>query len=416
MEISVAPAAWGHGAVPISQGLMWRGDTMLVPAAYWGVFVGSDGGDWHWICEEAISGVQSRLMSLCTDGTLFASDRTGLRVSRDNGCSWESVSSGTSGIDQLVVYGLINDTGRARTWVLANNVDGSGNGLWSSDDSGRTWQQRYAMPGYVGSALIGSADDRTLVISSLSSGSQQQPVLHVSTDGGQTFAGQPLTYQLDGKAVVNVSPLWVDPKVAERIYVVIPQDSGSVILRLDGNAAPVEALRTPALIYAMERSTAAGSDTVFLGTSKGIYASVAGAPFTLLSGVGSAQCLSAHNGTLYACAWNYFPDFAAIARLSSDATSFTKVFQFGDTLGPIDCPASTSVGQICPSYWANYASQLSNQPSLPSGNQPPAAMSSGCQTVPHAAPSPLGGLLALVLLGCAGRRLRRGRDSLGPIS
>ena len=47
-------------------------------------------------------------------------------------------------------------------------------------------------------------------------------------------------------------------------------------------------------------------------------------------------------------------------------------------------------------------------------------MPSGCQTVPHPAPSPLGGLLGLTLFGALfwalGSRLRRGRDSLGAIS
>lgn len=420
LGMMLAPeAAQGHGAVPIAQQLMWRGNTMLVQASYWGVFVGSDGGDWRWICEEAMSGVQSRLMSLCTDGTIFASDRMGLRLSRDSGCSWESV---TSDIDALVIYGLVSELGRARTWALANNADGSGNGLWSSDDSGRSWQRRYAMPAHVGSALLGSADDRTLVISSLASAAPQQLVLHVSLDGGATFAAQPLTYQLDGKTISTASPLWADPRMLGRIYLSVPQESGSVVLRIDGAAAPVEVLRTPALIYAMDRAPAAGSDVVFIGTSKGIYSSQAGAPFALLSTVGSAQCLSAHGEALYACAWNYFPDFAAIARLSSDAASFSRVFQFGDTKGPIDCPASTSVGQICPSYWASYSSQLSGQPTVPS-SPAPTSEPGGCQLAPTrqgqaASPSvrPWGGLLALglAMLGAGRLRRRRARDSAGP--
>lgn len=419
----LAPAtARGHGAVAISQQLMWRGNTMLVQAAYWGVFVGSEGGDWRWICEEAISGVQSRLMSLGKDGTLFASDRTGLRVSRDSGCSWESV---TADLDSLVVYGLVSELGSARTWALANSADGSGNGLWSSDDSGRSWQRRYAMPTYAGSALLGSADDRTLVISSLTSDAPPQLVLHVSLDGGATFSAQPLVHELDGKALTTVSPLWVDPRVAGRIYLAAPQESGSVVLRVDGTAAPVEVLRTPALIYAMERSPDAGSDGVFIGTSKGIYSSQAGGPFALLGTVGSAQCLSAHGSALYACTWNYFPDFAAIARLKGDASAFSPVFQFGDTQGPIDCPAGTSVAQICPAYWASYSSQLSSQPTLPTP-PPMTGEASGCQLTRREAPSPRpgpgGALFALGLatlgigyLATRGRLRRRSpRDSAGP--
>lgn len=104
-----------------------------------------------------------------------------------------------------------------------------------------------------------------------------------------------------------------------------------------------------------------------------------------------------HQATLYACAWNYSPDRAAIARLSDNAQSFAKVFQFDDTKGPLDCPANTQVSQICPEVWANYADQLGvriepppvNAPAEP---QPGCAMAAtsrraqpGGQTLPAAA-------------------------------
>src|SRR4051812_40331815 len=70
----------GHGSLPISQEIMWRGDTMLVPAAYWGLFIGTDGGPWQWICEEAMNANQSRQMAFVSDGTLYATDRLGVTV------------------------------------------------------------------------------------------------------------------------------------------------------------------------------------------------------------------------------------------------------------------------------------------------------------------------------------------------
>src|SRR5437867_2218279 len=46
--------AVAHGGLPISEGIVFRGDVLVVPTKFWGVFFGRDGGPWRWICEEAI--------------------------------------------------------------------------------------------------------------------------------------------------------------------------------------------------------------------------------------------------------------------------------------------------------------------------------------------------------------------------
>lgn len=351
---SLGRVAWAHGSLPISQQIMWKGDTMLVPAAYWGLFIGTDGGPWRWICEESINTNQSRQMALVSDGTLYATDRTGVTVSRDNGCTWGPVPSG---ISNLQILSLVADPVKPRAWALASSSDSASNGLFYSDDAGFTWKIGYAMPDHLPTGLRISDDGQTLLIGSVTGTLPRQPVLHASSDGGGKFTAQALTYQIDGQPLTFFSPLWIDPKVPGRSYHQVRLDSLNVLLRIDiGSGTPVEALRTMSILNAMGRNPT--GEQVLVGTTMGVWVSKNDGAFTPLGTLGAAQCFTVHNGTFYACAWNYAPDKAAIARLSGDASSFTKVFQFNDTQSPVACPAGTPAANICPMVWANYADQL----------------------------------------------------------
>jgi len=399
--------AYAHGSLPISQQILWRDGTMLVPAAYWGLFVGTDGGPWRWICEEAINANQSRQMALVSDGTLYATDRTGLSVSRDGGCTWTAEPVAPGGV-KLQIVTVVSDPQRPRAWALAYGGDGaaSSTGLWHSDDAGRTWQLPYAMPDYLPSGLRISDDGKTLIIGSATSQQPRQAVLHVSSDGGKSFSSRTLSHLIDGQPLAFFRPTWIDPRSSDRAYLQAEAANGTILLRVDGQSAPVEVLRVPAVITAM---TLSPSSQLLVGTDQGVYAAIGDGPFTMLSTLRSAQCFSQQQGAFYACAWNYAPDQAAIARLAPDASSFAKVFQFSDTVSPVDCPADTPAAKICPSVWTGYADQLGvrlGPEPTPDDTKPP---SSGCayaETPPAGMPA-LWGALLLSMLSLAGRRTRR---------
>ncbi len=182
------------------------------------------------------------------------------------------------------------------------------------------------------------------------------------------FFSRPLPIILDGKTLSFFTPTWIDGKKANRLYLQAETAHGTALLQIDGTADPVEVLRTSEKITAMTR--APDGTKLLLGTSRGLYMADGEAPFAIKGTLGSVQCFSMHQATLYACAWNYSPDRAAIARLSDDAQSFAKVFQFDDTKGPLDCPANTPVARICPEVWANYADQLGVRREPPPVNAP----------------------------------------------
>ncbi len=392
--------AWGHGSLPISEQILWRGDTMLVPTAYWGIFVGGVNGPWSWICDEAINSNQGRLTTLGTDGTLYASDTLGLVVSSDGGCSWAGVTDPT--ISPLLITGLQGDPSRPRVWAVGSSGDDTKSGVFFSDSAGSTWQLAYAASGTLPNGLHLSADGQTLLVSSVTTAMPQQAILHVSTDGGMTFNAQTLNAQIDGQALTLFSPLWEDSQTPGSYYISVVGATGNAVLRVDGTAAPVEVLSTPGVVYTMGRPF--GGDTLAIGTSKGLYVAQGSASFTLLNTLSSAQCLSEHKGTLYACAWDFAPDQAAVAALSPDLSSFSKVFQFIDATGPMSCPTGTKVATICPSYWAAYSSQLGSLPVLASTVSAPPDNSSGCAMAPRSVPPGGRGALGVLLLILLRRR------------
>ena len=396
----------GHGSLPISQEIMWRGDTMLVPAAYWGLFIGTDGGPWQWICEEAINANQSRQMAFISDGTLYATDRQGVTVSRDSGCTW---AASTSAIAQLQVVSIVADPKKPRAWAVASSSDNANNGLWYSDDKGQTFTRLYAMPDHLPSGLRISEDGQTIVVSSVTNSLPRQAVLHVSKDGGANFTQQSLNVMVDGAQLTFFKPTWIDPRPPSPIYIQTDVTDGDELLRIDGTAQPVAVLHTPGIITAMALNPS--QDHIFVATTKGLYSAATGmsGSFSQLQTLGAAQCLSPHNGTFYACAWNYAPDLAAIAKLANDGSSFSKVFQFADTQNPVSCPEGTPVAQICPMVWYNYADQLGITLGADMGGSNPPPAQSGCSmgTATKAGGGAIGSMAVFLVAAAVRRRKRR---------
>src|SRR6202007_2483238 len=77
-------------------------------------------------------------------------------------------------------------------------------------------------------------------------------------------------------------------------------------------------------------------------------------PLTAVGGLSAAHCVDVHGGAIYACSSQYAPDFAAVAQSSDGAHSFASVLDYAATVGPVDCPAGTPVGDQCPMYWYTY--------------------------------------------------------------
>jgi hypothetical protein len=256
------------------------------------------------------------------------------------------------------------------------------NGVFVTHDHGATFTRVAALGAgrlFHSVALAPSDPARIYVTSASASVTAPAPTLHVSTDHGATFTAIPLAAQIDGRTPSQLNVLAVDPRTPTRLYarasVSYTDDAGAASLQsllhsTDGGVTFTELWKMPgvttsggidrgiegvAFDVARAKVLIATQMGMLAGTDDGAAQNVTVAPTGNLS---QAQCVDVHGGDVIACSNNYAPDLAALARSTDGAQTFSSIFTFDQTQGPVDCPASTPVGAMCPLYWLTYGPQL----------------------------------------------------------
>ncbi len=432
--------AHAHGGLPISQRILRKagGDTIYMPVIYWGIWVGQDvpGEEWKWICEEAINTNRTRRLALSTDGTFYTNDTRGVQVSTDSGCTWNHVGGELANlratdvdadpVDGATGYVVTGDGG---------STDGDGaitlasNALFITHDHGQTFSRAPGLSTHTDllfhSVRVAPTDANTIYVTSTANGTPFNPQVHWSSNGGQNFSDMPLAYQLDGVTPYSLEVMKIDPRDSKvlyvRVFAAVPDpDLGTVareallrsvdngqnfseIWKMDGVINPSSGISRG--IDGLDIDATRGK--VFVATVAGVLvggdagASQSTVTLAATGNLSQSQCVDVHGAAVYACASNYAPDNAALARSDDAGGSFSRVMQYVDTVGPVDCPASTPVGQICPQVWQMYATQLGIIDGLPDGGVDLGGThttSNGCGCDVGGAPIAFGGALAAALL------------------
>jgi MYXO-CTERM domain-containing protein len=124
------------------------------------------------------------------------------------------------------------------------------------------------------------------------------------------------------------------------------------------------------------------------------------------------QCVDVHSGAVYACSSQFAPDNAAVARSDDGAKQFSSILNYVDTVGPVECPAGTPVGDLCPAYWYMYGAQLgiAFDGGVSSPDMGPMTMEHhgcSCSFAPGPVGGALGGFFLLFAVAALARRRRR---------
>lgn len=383
--------AQAHGGLPISLRILRvpGSTTMSVPVHYWGMWVGqkmAEGYEWRWICEEAINAERFRRYAVSADGIYYATNSKGLSMSRMNGCNWPAA---TGEIATLKTSDIATDpVDGATAWVTTatgalagtnGTLTGAPNGLFVTHDHGDTFTR---VPGIgtsgrlLTSVRVSPSDPKVLYLSSTDYMAPYGQAIDRSTDGGVTFTSQPLTSITNRGAVSGLELMAVDPHDPSILFArANVMESGKVrqlLLRVEraGDAGQVATELTSIETASLSGKLPSGindiafdvaHELIFVATQGGILrGSTKALPITLtkVSTLGQAQCVDVAGDELFACSWNYTPEFAAIAVGDDTGSTMGSIFTFDQTVGPIDCPADTDVQLVCPQIWYTYASEL----------------------------------------------------------
>lgn len=438
----VSAPALANGRFPRAQQVLEdpKDPSQLFLRTTYGVLKTTDAGkSWFWICEQAIGygGTEDPALGLTDNGTLLAGVFDGLAVSPDTGCSWSFVGGELA--DRFVVDVSVERADRTRALAMISMGQGNGvflNQLHRTTDAGTSWAKLGSdlAQDLLGLTLDPAPSDPTRIyVSALEftpDGGAGKGVLLRSADDGASWQRLPIP-----DTSLQQSPFIaaVDPNDAERVYVRV---SGAVedflLVTKDGGASFQELIRTKGELYGFALSpdgtqVLAGFGDPRDGTKLapeelGIWsASTSDHVFTRIYDKPVA-CLTWTPTRLYACTGQFDAGFE-LGASTDGGKSFSSLMQLVDLQGPLECPATTKVGQVCAAEWQSTCESIGKcgvtggaGGSAGSGSGGSAGSDGddegGCGCRAPVGRSGAGALLSLVLgLIVAGRRLvarRRG--------
>ncbi len=381
VALSSSPAA-GNGRFPSTINVEFHPtdpDFFLVPATF-GLLVTKDGGaSFQWVCELAIgyTGTYDPDYAITENGDIYATTFDGLRVSHDQGCSWEPLGAP---LDADKFISQIERGPDDRIWAVTSS-GGDNNMVYVSDDGasfrGVLGQSDYDPvpkqidPTWWLSVATTPADLNRVYVSAYYPDSPARAIVRRKTGPDDTVWDElPLEGVDFGEAnpffyLVGVSP--IDPDVVFGRAVAVVPPIGDVLYRSeDGGETWTKVLEfqqtmTAFAIRSDGQTVIAGSTRPCVGEDasfdKGCVriSTEAGAVDTWnpTEAQPQMQCVGERSdGTLLSCGYNFAPDFFAVGS-SDDAESWDTVFRFASfetnpgENAPLICPSDTVQSQTC---------------------------------------------------------------------
>lgn len=338
--------------------------TILLNTTF-GLLISRDrGATFAWVCEEAIgySGMYDPDYGVVEDGSIFATTFNGLRVSRDGGCTWETIAGP---LENHFVEDI--DLGPGGEIWVSTASNGMPNNVYRSTDNGQTFVPRNLehTTAWWSSIKVAPSDGQRLYVAGyfvaqeLKDGGVSEPraLFYRSDDGGASWQELALTGVQFGDRP-RFMLLGIDPNNADVVFGRAVDANGyfqdAVYRSRDAGQSWTKVLETSNTVTAF---VARRSGDIILGTatceettpvSCGVFrSSNGGDSWDPPSPSPQMACITeTQEGELLACGANWAPDFFALGR-SANGVSWQKIHRFSEIVQPYGCLPGTVQSDLC---------------------------------------------------------------------
>jgi photosystem II stability/assembly factor-like uncharacterized protein len=417
-------------------------DRLLLGATFGLVEVSESGATARWVCEDAVGyggEYDPDYAFHPTRDEIWATTFEGLRVSRDGGCTWDTIGAP---FGEATWIGEVEIGSDGRVWAATSSGKTSNDVYVSSDGVEFTSVGLTDATGWWESIRIAPQDPDLIYVSGYRTMPEEDGYLEKSTNGGETWEEVPETNIVFGAdprmMVLGISP--DDPNIVFiRVLNTVEPAGDSIYRTTDGGTTwhkvldLANAMRGFAIspdgqtVYAgngklcatdeplladgairqkgcLYKSTNAGETWVEAGYSPRLFAD--NTPNT------SNALAIAADGTLYAGGSNGV-DGWLVGKSTDGAETFTKVLSLSDVDGPLECEAMTDQAVCASLIWPSLCLQnfICEAPE-DAGVTPDAGTGAGggggcCAVAPT--PAQMAGCAVLVMIvGAVLLRRRRG--------
>jgi photosystem II stability/assembly factor-like uncharacterized protein len=383
-SLGLATNAMANGRYPeAGQVILSASDERILIRATFGFVLSKDGGaSWRWICEQSIGfyGVEDPSVGFTEGDAIIAGLSVGLARSTDLGCTFSSSPplAGEYLIDLTVRQSTPSE---ALAVTTTPSMSGLRTSVYRTMDGGASWQATGPELGADFRAVtleMATSDPSRIYVSGLLEQIPYVPVVAVSDDGGQTFT-RIEDFGSDNPVFISA----VDPADPDRLFARarVSDTTDGLYLSEDGGQSFSLVVERPGQMLGFAMSPD-GSRIAIGGPGFGIEtADAAQLTFTSRSAVG-ARCLTWSPEALYVCA-DEATDGFTLGRSPDEGVTISPIFNI-PTLLPLECPAETTTGSICPEFWPGVASLLGIDAGTPSaastgsGSDGPTDSDDGC--------------------------------------
>ena len=429
--LALGSLAGANGRPPLTNGIHFKPNDQhsLYVATTFGLLVSHDDGcTMSWVCEQNIGygGEWDPKYAIGADGAIFATTYTGLRVSRDGGCSFTTATAelapgSPNRIADIWIDAL--DVGPTGLVWVGTAESGQPNNVYLSSDNGVSFTSLGLMSSTVfyKSAKAAPTNMARAYISGYEVAPPTAHVMRTDNMGGSWTPSPLANVQYGSTPVVLVAA--VDPNNADVVYLISQganNSSGDRLYRSsDAGMTWTDVLEVTGPIKDVVIQDA---NTVFVTTMMQSGMTFIGGPayrstnngvaFDPMPAAPQLACLGkGPDGNLVGCGANWQPDYEAVTKSTDGATSFSKVWRFVELAGPLNCPAGTAEYDTCnQEMWDNVKAQFaatgptcgSNVVADGANGDPTPKKSAGCCDAGTSAPV---GLVWIVVVG--GLLLRR---------